>query len=129
MPSEEDSILTYNIHDLEKPPFVQTSSGFLSFMSFPDKVDLNIGLFYGETESNRNQQQVFANTPSPQARSDFARRLYLYRTFMQAMRILRSVNDNRGRTVLVVIGSLHKNDIEQVLKAENSVEIIQPSSF
>jgi len=129
LPSAEDSMLAYNLPDLEKPPFVRAASGFLGFMSFPDKVDLNIDLFYGETESNRNQQQVFANTPSPQARSDFARRLYLYRTFMQAMRILRSVNDNRGRTVLVVIGSLHKNDIEQVLKAENSVEIIQPSSF
>lgn len=48
---------------------------------------------------------------------------------MQAMRVLRAANDNRGRTVLVVVGSLHKNDIEQILKDEPSVEIVQPSSF
>lgn len=129
LPSAEDTLLAFNLPDLEKPLFVRAASGFLGFLSFTDKIDLNIDLFYSETEIDRNQQKEFANTPPPQARFDFARRLYLYRTFMQAMRILRVSNDNRGRTVLVVIGSLHKNDIEQILKGETTIEIVQPSSF
>lgn len=127
LPPAEDTMLAFNLPDLAKPLFVRSASGFLGFLSFPDKADLNTDLFYSETESDRNQQKEFASTP--QARSDFARRLYLYRTFMQAMRILRAANDNRGKTVLVIIGSLHKNDIEQILKGETGIEIIQPSSF
>jgi hypothetical protein len=127
LPSAEDTSLAFNLPDLEKPLFVRRASGFLGFMTFTDKADLNRDLFYSETESSRNEQKTFANTP--QVEFDFARRLYLYRTFMQAMRILRAANDNRGKTVLVVIGSLHKNDIEQILNSEETLEIVQPSTF
>lgn len=34
-----------------------------------------------------------------------------------------------GKTILVVIGSLHKNDIEEILKSEESIEIVQPSNY
>lgn len=129
LPSAEDTLLAFNISDLEKPPFVRQASGFQGFINFTDKADLNLELFHAETESDRNKQREFANTPPQKARFDYARRLYLYRTFMQAMRVLRAANDNRGRTVLVVIGSLHKNDLEQIFKDEPTVEIIQPSSF
>lgn len=129
LPAAEDTLLAFNISDLERPPFVRRASGFQGFVSFTDKGDLDLDLFYAETENDRGKQREFANNPPPQAGFDFARRLYLYRTFMQAKRILRAANDNRGRTVLVVIGSLHKNDIEQILKAEPTVEIVQPSSF
>lgn len=129
LPSAEDTSLAFNLSDLERPPFVRPASGFQSFISFTDKADLSLDLFYAETENDRAKQREFANAPPPQARFDYARRLYLYRTFMQAMRVLRAAADNRGRTVLVVIGSLHKNDIEQVLKDEPTVEVVQPSSF
>lgn len=129
LPPAEDTSLAFNISDLEKPPFVRLATGFQGFISFTDKADLSLDLFYAETENDRAKQREFANAPAPQARFDYARRLYLYRTFMQAMRVLRAANDNRGRTVLVVIGSLHKNDIEQILKDEPTVEIVQPSSF
>lgn len=129
LPAAEDTSLAFNLSDLERPPFVRRASGFQGFISFTDKADLSLGLFHAETENDRSKQREFANTLAPQARFDYARRLYLYRTFMQAMRVLRAAGDNRGRTVLVVIGSLHKNDIEQVLKDEPTVEIVQPSSF
>jgi len=129
LPAAEDTSLAFNISDLERPPFVRRASGFQGFVSFTDKADLDLDLFYAETENDRSKQREFANTPPPQAGFDYARRLYLYRTFMQAKRILRAANDNRGRTILVVIGSLHKNDIEQILKDEPTVEIVQPSSF
>ena len=129
LPSSEDSSLAFNLPDLEKPFFVRNPSGFLGFQIFTDKTDLNLDLFYAETESSRDRQKKFAANTPPNMRYDFARRLYLYRTFMQAMRILRVADDNRGKTVLVVIGDLHKNDIEEILSGEENIEIIQPSSF
>lgn len=129
LPPSDDSLLAFNLADLEKPLFVRGPSGFLGFMNFADKSDLTTTLFFAESEENRSQQKQFANTAPTEVRYDFARRLYLYRTFMQAMRILRAANSNQGKTVLVIVGSLHKNDIEQILKSEQSLEIIQPSAF
>lgn len=129
LPQPEDTLLAFNLADLEKPPFVRNASGFLGFINFAEKSSLSTDLFYAESEVNRDQQTQFANTTSPQLRFDYARRLYLYRTFMQSMRILRAANVNPGKTVLVIIGSLHKNDIEQILKSEQSITLIKPSSF
>lgn len=129
LPSPEDTSLAFNLSELDKPFFIRNPSGFLSFQTFTGKSDLTLDFFYSETDSARNENRKFADTIASQARFDFARRLYLYRTFMQAMRILRTANDNRGKTVLVVIGSNHKTDIEEILKSEESIEIVQPSSF
>lgn len=129
LPSSDDTLLAFNIADLEKPPFIRNPVGFQGFINFPEKSDLDTPLFYAESETARNQQKQFAEVIPSNARFDYARRLYLYRTFMQAMRIVKAANDNRGKTVLIIIGSLHKNDIEQILKSEQSIEIVQPSSF
>lgn len=129
LPTSDDTLLAFNIADLEKPPFVRNAAGFQGFISFPDKEALSTSLFYAESVTDRSQQKQFAETIPENARFDYARLLYLYRTFMQSMRILKAANDNRGKTVLVIIGSLHKNDIEQILKSEQSIEIIQPSAY
>ena len=129
LPQAEDTTLAFNIADLEKPLFIRRPEGFLGFTSFKDKDTLETDLFYAETEDNIASQKEFANQPAANARFDFARRLYLYRTFMQAMRILRAAKEHQGETVLVIIGSLHKNNIEEILKGEQSLEIIQPSTF
>jgi hypothetical protein len=76
-------LLAFNISDLERPPFVRPKAGFQGFISFTDKADLSLDLFHAETESDRGRQHEFANAPPRQARFDYARRLYLYRTFMQ----------------------------------------------
>lgn len=129
LPAAEDTSLAFNIADLEVPPFVRRASGFQGFISFTDEEDLRLDLFHAETEIDREKQRKFANTLPEQAGFDYARRLYLYRTFMQAKRIAKAAQAYRGQKVLVVIGSLHKNDIEQILKADQTIEIIQPSSF
>lgn len=129
LPAAEDTLLAYNIADLEKPPFARRASGFQGFISFPDKEDLKLELFHADTESDREKQRKFANTAPAQARADYYRRLYLYRTFMQAQRIARAAKAFQGKTVLVVVGALHKNDIEQILKDDSAIEIVQPSTF
>lgn len=129
LPAAEDTLLAYNIADLEKPPFARRASGFQGFISFPNKEDLTLELFHAETESDREKQRKFANTPPPHARADYYRRLYLYRTFMQAQRIAQAAKAFQGKTVLVVVGALHKNDIEQILKDDSAIDIVQPSTF
>lgn len=129
LPSAEDQVLAFGVSDLERPLFVRRASGFQGFVSFPDKDDLSLDLFFAETESDRQKQQKFADTLPPQARFDFPRRLYLYRTFMQAKRIAQVALAHRSETVLVVIGSLHKNDIEQIFKDDSTIEIVQPSAY
>ena len=129
LPAAEDTSLAFNIANLEEPPFVRRASGFQGFMSFPDKEVLSLDLFHAETEIDREKQRKFANTLPQQSGFDYARRLYLYRTFMQAKRIVQAAKAYRGQTVLVVVGALHKNDIEQILKGDPTVEIVQPSSF
>lgn len=129
LPSADDTLLAFGIENLETPLVVRRPSGFLGFLNFTEKEDLATDLFYSEAQADRDQQREFATAVPEQARADFARRLYLYRTFMQAMRITRVARENPGKTVLVVIGSLHKNDIEQILRDDPGVEIVQPSVF
>jgi hypothetical protein len=129
LPSADDQALAFGISDLAQPLFVRRASGFQGFVIFPNKEDLSLDLFFAEAESDRQKQREFANTLPPQARFDFPRRLYLYRTFMQAKRIAQVASAQRGKTVLVVIGSLHKNDIEQIFKDDPVIEIVQPSAF
>ncbi len=129
LPDAEDTLLAYGIADLEEPPFVRRDSGFQGFMSFSNKENLNLNLFYAESEDEKQKQEKFANTLPKQTAFDYPRRLYLYRTFMQAKRIAQAARAFRGKTVLVVIGSLHKNDIEQILENDSVIEIVQASVF
>jgi hypothetical protein len=52
LPTAEDTLLAYNISDLERPPFVRPKAGFQGFISFTDKADLSLDLFHAETESD-----------------------------------------------------------------------------
>src|SRR5437588_8449045 len=45
------------------------------------------------------------------------------------MRIMAAARTHPGATMLIVIGQMHKEDIEGILGAAPEVAIIQPSSF
>jgi len=48
---------------------------------------------------------------------------------MQAMRIRAAGRAHPGQTVLVVVGSMHKEDIERVLGDDPGISIVQPSTY
>ncbi|MEK4563907.1 hypothetical protein MKX54_04365 [Alkalihalobacillus sp. FSL R5-0424] len=48
---------------------------------------------------------------------------------MQAMRIKHIAHEARGKTVLIVVGHLHKPDIEQILAENNEIELVPPSTY
>jgi hypothetical protein len=129
LPAAEDTLLAFNLPDLDRPLFIRRPTGFLGFQDFTSRSVLKLDFFFSETETDRNEHRKFAVDRPPKMSFDFARRLFLYRTFMQAKRIQKVAAANQGKTVLVVIGATHKTDIEEILIGENGIEIAQPSSF
>lgn len=73
--------------------------------------------------------KAWANSPPKNPSEDFPRRLYLYRTFLQAKRIEDVARDYPGGRILVVIGFFHKWNIEEILAEDSAVEVIQPEHF
>jgi hypothetical protein len=119
LPKEEDPLLALGVKDLEVPAFTRNPSGFWGFMNFTDSSILQQSLYYAEDSVSR-WEMVNWYTPYPfkQTNADFPRRLFLYRTFLQAKRIdAAAKNFTQNDTLLVVIGSLHKDDIERNLSA------------
>jgi hypothetical protein len=129
LPSPDDQLLVWNTPDISAPPFLRNPSGFGGFITFDDSSDLKQDLFFAEAPAMRETASSWVDSKRAQGRQDFPRRLELYRTFMQAMRIRNVVERFPGQTILVVIGQMHKDDIERILASEPNLDIVQPSSI
>lgn len=129
LPNSEDTALAFGIEDLERPPFLRRPSGFQGFLSFRDPRSLTAGLFFADEEEERERHRAFYTSYPKEPRGDFARRLFLYRTFMQARRIAIAAHNYPGERLLVVVGMMHKDDIEQILASDPRVRVVQPSAI
>jgi hypothetical protein len=127
LPHEDDMELAFGV-SLTRPPSIRPSAGFQTFDTHPAE-QLRARLFFAEAETDRRAARDWSAQSGAKARGDFPRRLYLYRTFMQAMRISRAARQHRGGVLLVVVGAMHKDDLERVLADEPGIAIIQPSTF
>jgi hypothetical protein len=127
LPREDDMELAFGV-DITRPPAIRPVRGFQTFDTLPAE-QLRARLFFAEAEFDRRTTRDWVAQPGAKARGDFPRRLYLYRTFMQAMRIARAARQHRGGVLLVVVGSMHKDDLERVLVDEPGIAILQPSTF
>lgn len=130
LPAPEDSALAIGIADLEAPPFVRHDAGFQGFLTFPDPRTRTLGLFFADSAEERARHRAFyAAYPDAPGR-DFSRRLFLYRTFMQARRIASAArNYAGGRLLVVVVGVMHKDDIESILADYPNIRVVQPSAL
>ncbi|MGV3482348.1 MAG: hypothetical protein ACO1O3_20520 [Sphingobium sp.] len=128
MPPVEDQKLALGL-DLETPPELRPQSGFRGFLSFPEPAILKRDLFDADRAETTEPMRRWAGTAAPRADRDFPRRLYLYRTFMQAQRIRAAAGRRPGGTVLVVVGQFHKPDIEAILRDDPAIVLVQPSSL
>ncbi|MCW0424113.1 hypothetical protein [Xanthomonas sacchari] len=86
MPPVEDARLGFGV-DLDTPLELRREQGFQGFLSFPDKAALQRDFFAADAAENVAAVRKWAQTPAPRADQDLPRRLYLYRTFLQAQRI------------------------------------------
>lgn len=129
LPSAEDSALAFGIADLEAPPAVRRNEGFQGFLSFPDPESRTAGLFFADRDGERaKHRRFYAAYPEAPSR-DMARRLFLYRTFMQVRRIAAAARSYPGKRILVVVGTMHKDDIEKILADDSGIRVIQPSAM
>lgn len=129
LPFETDTELGFGIKDLSVPRFVRQKEGFLGFTVFTDSADFKDDLYFAEHPNYIQRIESWYASHPERASSDLPRRLFLYRTFMQAKRIQKVLeNYSTGDIVLVVIGAFHKNDIEKHMM-EQGYRVVQPSTF
>jgi hypothetical protein len=125
MGDAEDSSLAWGIVDIENPPLIRQPHLYNDFTHFPVVEE---DFFYSEREDIKARIDEWL-TQKHKGQADFPRRLFLYRTFMQAMRIKQIAKQYVGKTLLIVVGHMHKADIEEMLSTEAHIEIVQPSTY
>ncbi len=124
----DDQWLVWGVPDVDGPPFLRTAGYVRSLMHFGEEAH-HLDLFFAEAKGPRQRVAAWYDQPRQPGERDFPRRLGLYRTFLQAMRIKTVARKHPGGTVLVMIGYFHKGDVEGVLGGTPSLEIVQPSTF
>ncbi|MBL8656686.1 MAG: hypothetical protein JNJ92_04910 [Altererythrobacter sp.] len=123
MPSKNDQVLGFGL-DMDAPPPVRPAAGFQGFLTFPDKAALRRGLFWAEDRSALTDWDAFADRAAKGATPEMSRRLFLYRTMLQARRIGQAARAWRGKTLLVVVGAYHERDIETFLAADPGIVLV-----
>lgn len=126
-PPSEDARLGFGM-DLESIPEVRPDKGFQSFLVFPQPVQLTRDIFHADTVSNLAKVSDWAATPAKRSADDLPRRLYLYRTYLQAKRLAAAARAHAGETVVLVVGEFHKRDIEAILSDDAGIQIVQPGT-
>lgn len=123
-PERDDMMLMFGTN-LDETPLIRPKVGWGAFLDFPDAKDLKAGFFDPQPDVVAHVQRWAKADPADPTR-DAPRRLYLYRTFLQARRIAEVAHANPGGTVLVVIGEFHKWDIERTLAHDSTIKFVQP---
>lgn len=125
-PPREDQLLGFGV-DLETVPELRPTKGFQQFLSFPPAT-LQRRLLDADNPDNLVRVVQWAAQPAAKAADDLPRRLYLYRTYMQAKRLAQAAKARPGGTVVLVVGEFHKRDIEAILAGDPAIELVQPSA-
>jgi hypothetical protein len=89
LPTETDAELAFGLKNLEVPRFARAQNGFLGFTTFTEKSDFEDGLYFADSNSYTNTTEKWYATHPAKTNFDFPRRLFLYRTFLQAKRNLK----------------------------------------
>ncbi|WP_031373582.1 hypothetical protein [Lysobacter antibioticus] len=126
-PPAEDQRLGFGL-SLDAPPELRPAKGFMGFLAFGQEASMR-DFFHADDPAKLAKVASWAATPATRAKHDLPRRLYLYRTYLQAQRIAAAARAHPGGTVVVVVGEFHKHDIEAILKDEPGVRLVQPSSL
>ncbi len=128
VPPADDQRLAWGVPDLLEPPLVRLPGSYWDFLAFPDPTRVSQGLFFAEDPACAAEVDAWSDGSRRDGERDFPRRLGLYRTFMQAMRVKAAAARHPGGTVLVVVGYMHKYDMEKVLKGAEGLSLVQPSA-
>src|SRR5690606_24508080 len=100
-PSPEDLQLAFGF-DVQTPPLIRPETGWGAFVTFEDAERSELALFEGERKEGRDEIVQWANTPAANNNGAVARRLYLFRTYLQAQHIRHAAARHRGETLAVI---------------------------
>jgi hypothetical protein len=125
MPSKSDLLLAFG-SDINAPPLVRPKDAFLTFQE-PNAVTRT--LFWAEDRKTVARWDEFADKPQTNSGAETARRLFLYRTVLQARRIAAAAHARPGQTLLVLVGAFHERDIETFLGKDSAIELVQAPTF
>jgi len=89
--------------DLDETPLIRPRVGWGAFLTFPNPSDLKAPFLDPQPDVVAHVQR-WAKADPADASQDAPRRLYLFRTFLQARNIAAVAHANPGRTILVVVG-------------------------
>lgn len=128
MPSLQDQMLAFG-SNLDVPPEIRPTSGFSGFLTFPERESLKTDFFAADDPATTADVVKHMLGYPGRADQDFPRRLYLYRTFMQAQLIRSAAHSHPGGTVLVVVGYFHKPDLEANLSHDPLITLVRASSL
>lgn len=128
VPSREDELLGWGM-EFSQPPEIRRAEGFQGFLAFPEPSTLRRGLFHAEDRAALAKIHAWIDEVPEKLSRDLPRRMFLYRTFMQARLVARAAKAHPGGTVLVVVGEFHKHQIEDILADDPAIEIVPPASF
>ncbi|MER2260963.1 MAG: hypothetical protein ABS934_03040 [Psychrobacillus sp.] len=123
--SSNEQQLAFGVNDSDQPAFFRGENSLKKFAFFSN---LQEDFFYSERKEVIKQNNDWIQTKLS-GEKDFARRLFQYRTYMQAMSIKAMAEEHQGKTILVIVEHRHKVDIESILANSSFMEIIQPSKF
>ncbi len=129
MPSADDQQLVWGVSNISTPGLLRRPSGFHGFLVFDKPADLHRTLSFGDDPAERKQMDDWYDSKRTPGERDFPRRLELYRTFMQAMRIKHVAARFPGRTILVVVGNDHQYDIRQILGGDRDLDVVKASAI
>lgn len=128
VPSRRDELLGWGM-EISRPPEVRPAKGFQGFLAFAEPSTLHRGLFHADDRAALGKIHAWIRDVPEKLSRDLPRRMYLYRTFMQARLVAHAAKAHRGGTVLVVVGEFHKHQIEDILADDPAIEIVQPTTF
>lgn len=127
-PSDEDSLRAFRI-DLQQYPLIRPDSNWGAFIQF-DHDQLNaLHLFLGEDREFREPTDNWASKDTLNIHAEAARRLYLYRTHMQARKIEDIAAQHPGGRIAVVVGYMHQPDLERLLASNPRIKLTPASQF
>lgn len=112
---------------LDELPLVRPKSGWGAFLTFSRPEDLRAGFLDPQPDVVAHVKR-WAGADPADASTDAPRRLYLFRTLLQAKRLAAVAQAHPGKTVLLVIGEFHKWDIERTLAHDRDIVIVQPAA-
>jgi hypothetical protein len=124
-PTKAEMIVAFR-SDLKALPVIRPKE---SFVTFRDRTAIHRDLLWAEDRTALGKWDAFADSLQASEEAELARRLFLYRTAMQARRISAAARARQNQTILVLVGAFHERDIENFLKQDASIEVVQAAVF